>query len=81
MDAAQKIPVVTSRVAVSILARRAARKAHCGLIFGILNASGAIVALYGDTDKGDHGYMEPYRRHFGKQRFPRNVVMEIGVGG
>jgi len=39
------------------------------------------VRLYGDTDKGEHGYLEYYRRCFGPLRFKRNLVIEIGVGG
>lgn len=39
------------------------------------------MTLYGDTDKGEHGYMEHYRRHLGPRRFRRNTLFEIGVGG
>jgi hypothetical protein len=60
--------------------RRHARRAHIGAVLGALNAPAALVWLYADTDKGQHGYLPHYRRHLGPRRWQRMVVFEIGVG-
>jgi hypothetical protein len=39
------------------------------------------VRMYRGTDKGEHGYAEPYQRHLGHLRYRQMGVIEIGVGG
>jgi hypothetical protein len=57
------------------------RKLHMGAPIGAIGSLRGVVALYGATDKGEHGYLGPYTRHLGPRRFRKNVVYEIGVGG
>lgn len=64
-----------------VLLHKAVRKARLGVVLGALDAPGGLAALYGGTDKTEHGYFPYYRRHLGPRRFARNVVFEIGVGG
>jgi hypothetical protein len=42
---------------------------------------GVTTRLYGDTDKGRHGYLPGYVEHLGPRRRRPNRVLEIGVGG
>jgi len=39
------------------------------------------VRLYGDTDKGRHGYVPGYVDHLGPRRWRIQRLLEIGVGG
>lgn len=57
------------------------KKARLGVVFGVTNSLGALVNLYGGTDKGAHGYLPHYERHLGPRRLRRQTVYEIGVGG
>lgn len=61
--------------------QRAFRRLRLGVLLSLLNRLDAIAQLYGDTDKVEHQYLPRYRRHFGRIRFKRNTIFEIGVGG
>jgi hypothetical protein len=63
-----------------LLKRHHARSAHLGAVFGAINAPAALVWLYAETDKGQHGYLPYYRRHLGPLRWQRLLAFEIGVG-
>jgi hypothetical protein len=60
--------------------RRHLRKARLGTLLGAANAPEALTWLYGETDKGTHGYLPHYRRHLGPRRWHQLLVFEIGVG-
>jgi len=65
---AMRNPVTTARIAKTV---------HAASVLPLPVA----VRLYRGTDKGEHGYAEPYQRHLGHLRRRRMGVIEIGVGG
>lgn len=63
------------------LINRVSRKARIGQALGVVNDLSRLAALYGGTDKLEHGYMPHYERHLGPRRLRAQTVYEIGVGG
>jgi hypothetical protein len=63
------------------LPHQLARKSQAGRALGVANDLKRLAALYGGSDKLEHGYLPYYEQHFGPMRHRKLRVWEIGVGG
>jgi hypothetical protein len=61
--------------------RDVARPITRGVRAGTVLPLGLTFWVYGDTDKGWHGYGPAYAEHLDDRRWRRNRILEVGVGG